>query len=151
MYVLTIVLVGLVCLAAGFVGGKIFTEKSLNQADLQKQIEESEQQMDRYREDVSSNLAVTQKLMADMKTNYDSIVNQMATTTKLLEQPRVSEPQIPYFGLDATEQLLATSGRREESKRKTESIVSQPSDYSDGSSGLFNNTDSKKQPETDQA
>ncbi|NQZ08548.1 MAG: DUF1043 family protein [Algicola sp.] len=151
MYVLTTVLVGLVCLAAGFVGGKIFTEKSLSQADLQKQIDESEQQMNKYREDVSSNLAVTQKLMADMKTNYDSIVEQMATTTKLLEQPRVSEPQIPYFGLDATEQLLATSGRREESKRRTESIESQPSDYSDGSSGLFNNTESQKQTETEQA
>jgi uncharacterized membrane-anchored protein YhcB (DUF1043 family) len=151
MTILTMILVGLVCLAAGFVGGKIFTEKSLNQADLQKQIDESEQQMNKYREDVSSNLAVTQKLMSDMKINYDSIVEQMATTTKLLEQPRVSEPQIPFFGLDATEQLLATSGRREESKRRAESIKSQPSDYSDGSSGLFNNTDSKKQPETDQA
>ncbi len=149
MYVLTVILVGLVCLAAGFVGGKIFTEKSLNQADLQKQIDESEQQMNKYREDVSSNLAVTQKLMADMKNNYDNIVEQMATTTKLLEQPRVSEPQIPFFGLDATEQLLATSDRREESKRRAESLESQPSDYSDGSSGLFNNTDSPKQPEVD--
>lgn len=151
MIYLVMVVVALVCLVAGFVGGKIYTEKSLNHADLQKQIEDSHQQMDKYREDVTANLAVTQKLMSDMKSNYDNIVDQMSKTTKLLEQPRVTEPQIPYFGLDATEQLRATSNDRVDKKRKQESIQSQPSDWADGSSGLFNNTEGKKSEESEQA
>ena len=147
MTVLTFILVGVICLAAGFVAGKLYTEKALNQANMQQQIEDSKREMIQYKEEVSSNLGATQKLMEDMKVNYDNLVKQMDHTTKLLEKPRVAAPTIPYFGFDATEQLLSTSTRREESKRRKESSESQPSDYSDGSSGLFNNKENNQDSE----
>lgn len=151
MLILSFILVTVICLGAGFVGGKLYTEKALNHADLQKQLDDSQQQMNNYREDVSANLAVTQKLMTDMKSNYDSLVTQMETTTKLLERPRDSNAQFPFFGFDATEQLLATSdNRREKPRRRNENIQSQPSDYSDGSSGLFDRPDETKKVETTQ-
>ena len=60
MVILGYIIVALVALAAGFIGGKLYTEKALNAADLQQQVDSSKQQMDNYREDVASNLAVTQ-------------------------------------------------------------------------------------------
>jgi uncharacterized membrane-anchored protein YhcB (DUF1043 family) len=148
MSFLAFLAVGLIGLAVGFVGGKLYTEKNLNQAGLQQQIDDSQQQMEKYREDVSANMNVTQKLMGEMKINYDNIVEQMNATTKLLEQPRLQGEQVPYFGLDATAQLLATSGDGDRPRRKSESLLTQPSDYSNGSSGLFNNTTGDKKVET---
>lgn len=130
--------VGVICLGIGFVGGKLYTEKNFNKAELTAQIEDSHQQMEKLKEDVTANLGVTQKLMNDMKANYDSIVEQMHHTTKLLEQStNNNEPSMPYFSSDTSDHL-ATLGDNER-KRKTEGLLSQPSDYSDGSSGLFNN------------
>jgi uncharacterized membrane-anchored protein YhcB (DUF1043 family) len=149
MSVLIAILVGVVCLAAGFVGGKLYTEKNLDRADLEKQIADSKQRMESYKEDVSANLAVTQKLMADMKTNYDSIVEQMANTTRLLEKPRIVTEKVPYFD-DVTTQLMAANANQSDSRRKPESLASQPSDYSDGSSGLFSHGTVEKKAETEQ-
>ena len=149
MVILGYLIVGLVALAAGFIAGKLYTEKALNAKDLEKQVEESQQQMEKYREDVASNIAVTQKLMSEMKANYDNIVEQMNHTTKLLEQPRVIDSNLQYFGNDATAQFLVDNPTPKDSKRhKDESIQAQPSDYTDGSSGLFDNSGKPKQVET---
>ena len=149
MMILGYLIVAVVALAIGFIGGKMYTEKSLNAADLQQQVDDSKQQMDKYREDVSANLAVTQSLMSEMKQNYDKIVEQMDQANKLLEQPRVIDTNIQYFGSDATEQFLAQHNNIADSKsQKQEQIQAQPSDYTDGSSGLFDNSGEKKQVET---
>lgn len=152
MMILGYIAVAVLALAAGFIGGKLYTEKNLNAAELQQQAEQSKQQMDKYREDVSANLAVTQNLMSEMKQNYDKIVDQMNQANKLLEQPRVIDTNIQYFGSDATEQFLAQHNNIADSKsRKNEQIQAQPSDYSDAASGLFENkekTTDEKQVET---
>ena len=89
--------------------------------------------------------------MSDMKANYDSIVEQMNHTTKLLEQPRVVDQNLQYFGADATAQFLDPKSIPTDSKRhKNEQIQAQPSDYTDGSSGLFDNSGTPKQVETTQ-
>ena len=116
--ILGYLIVAAIALAAGFVGGKLYTEKNLNAAELQRQVDESQQQMDKYREDVSANLAVTQNLMSEMKNNYDKIVEQMNQANKLLEQPRVIDTNIQYFGSDATEQFLAQHNTIKDSKSK---------------------------------
>jgi uncharacterized membrane-anchored protein YhcB (DUF1043 family) len=149
MSVLITLLVGVVCLAAGFFGGKLYTEKNLDRASLEKQITDSKQQMESYKEDVTANLAVTQSLMADMKTNYDSIVEQMANTTRLLEKPRIQTEKIPFFD-DVTSQLMAANVNKDDGRRKPESLMVQPSDYSDGSTGLFSHGTVEKKPETEQ-
>lgn len=152
MMILGYLIVAVVALAVGFVSGKLYTEKNLNAEELQQQAEESKHQMDKYREDVSANLAVTQNLMSEMKQNYDKIVEQMNQANKLLEQPRVIDTNIQYFGSDATEQFLAQHNTIADSKNlKSEQIQAQPSDYSDATSGLFENKDKttdKKQVET---
>lgn len=136
--------VGVICLAIGFFGGKLYTEKNFNKAELQQQIEDSNKQMEKLKEDVTANLSVTQKLMSDMKANYDSVMEQMHHTTKLLEKPRDTSAAMPYFSPDANDHL-ATLGDNER-KRKVEGLSAQPSDYSDGRSGLFNNTVLPKPP-----
>ena len=142
MIILGYLLVAVVALAIGFVGGKLYTEKNLNTAELQQQVDDTQQQMDKYREDVSANLAVTQNLMSEMKQNYDKIVEQMNQANKLLEQPRVIDTNIQYFGSDATEQFLAQHNTiADSSTLKNEQIQAQPSDYSDTGSGLFDNKD----------
>ena len=142
MMILGYLLVAAVALAIGFIGGKLYTEKNLNTAELQKQVDDTQQQMDKYREDVSANLAVTQNLMSEMKQNYDKIVEQMNQANKLLEQPRVIDTNIQYFGSDATEQFLAQHNTiADSSTLKNEQIQAQPSDYSDTASGLFDNKD----------
>ena len=149
MSVLIVLLVGVVCLGVGFFGGKLYTEKNLDRADLEKQITDSKLQMESYKEDVTANLVVTQKLMADMKTSYDNIVEQMANTTRLLEKPRIQTEKIPYFD-DVTSQLMAANVNKDDARRKSENLQAQPSDYSDGSSGLFHHGTTEKKPETEQ-
>jgi uncharacterized membrane-anchored protein YhcB (DUF1043 family) len=149
MIILGFIAVGLIALAAGFVAGKVYTEKSLNAADLQKQVDDTQQQMDKYREDVSANLAVTQNLMSEMKNNYDNIVAQMDRTTKLLEQPRFNDPNMQYYGHEAAAELFKGQDALADTKRKKhQEVQSQPSDYSDGASGLFDNQPASKQIET---
>ena len=148
MSIIIALITGVICLGLGFVAGKLYTEKSLDKAEMQAQIDESKQQMEQYKEDVAANLAVTQKLMADLKANYDTLAKQMNATTRLLESPRSGE-NVAYFGPN-TKELAATSHVRDDRRRKPEAIEAQPTDYSDGTSGLFNNseTDTKK-PQTD--
>lgn len=138
MTAITMIIVALVALAAGFVGGKMYTEKTLQQAELKQQIEDSQQQMEQYKSEVSSHLVVTQHLMDEMKTNYDNITTQLAKTTRLLETPREADKDnISYFANDTTAQLLSASINNEFEKRESTQLDSQPSDYSDSASGLF--------------
>lgn len=144
MIIVGYLVVAAIALAVGFIGGKLYTEKNLNAAQLQQKADESKQQMDKYREDVSANLAVTKNLMSEMKKNYDKIVEQMNQANKLLEQPRVIDTNIQYFGSDATEQFLSQHNTIGDSNsHKNEQIDVQPSDYSDNGSGLFDSKGKK--------
>ena len=147
MSIIVTLIVGLVALGLGFVAGKLYTEKSLDKVELQQQIEDSKREMEQYKEDVSANLAVTQQLMSDLKSNYDSLVAQVNATSKMLEAPRNESGNIPYFG-PQTKELMATSHTRNDRRRKNEQTEAQPTDFTEGSSGLFNSADSKKSPDT---
>ena len=137
--------VAIVALILGFIGGRVYTRKVLKAADLQRQIDDSKKQMEKYREEVSTNLSVTQSLMAQMKQNYDKIVEQMEQTTKLLEQPKATDNNIQYFGTDATEQFIASnSANGETPTHKHEQPETQPSDFSGSGSHLFDNAKDKK-------
>ncbi len=148
MTVIVALVVGVVCALLGFLGGKLYTEKNFNKGELQQQIEDSHKDMEKLKSDVTANLEVTQKLMNDMKANYDSIIEQMHHTTKLLDKPKQTAQAMPYFDPDATVHL-ATLGDNER-KRRTEGALTQPYDYSDGSSGLFNNTTQTERTTDDQ-
>ena len=148
MSLIVTVIVGLVSLIAGFIGGKLYTEKTLQQGELKQQIKDSQSQMETYKNEVSTHLTVTRNLMDEMKSNYDSVVTQLAKTTQLLETPKpVGDANISYFATDTAAQLRSVSTNRENEKRDSTPIMSQPSDYSEQSTGLFTQGISTKKSE----
>lgn len=149
MMILLSIVACIVSLGVGFYGGKLYTEKNFNKAELKEQIEDSNKQMAKLKGDVTANLEVTQKLMNDMKANYDSIVEQMQHTTQLLEKPRDTNAAMPYFSPEAADHLAVLGDN--DKKRRIEDTTEQPSDYSDGSSGLFNEQTKPKATESQNA
>ncbi|MFT4924330.1 MAG: uncharacterized membrane-anchored protein YhcB (DUF1043 family) [Phenylobacterium sp.] len=150
MSVLATLIIALIAVAAGFVGGKLYTEKTMKHDELKQQLDDSAQQMNQYKSEVSTHLNVTQNLMDEMKTNYDNIVAQLAKTTKLLEAPKPTLDQnISYFANETTAQLLSASINSELDKRDAKQTI-QPFDYTEESSGLFREGTQTKKPQTEE-
>ena len=142
----------LIALVIGFVAGKLYVERSSDVNALQQQADESQQQMDQFRQDVTSNLALTQQMMAEMKHNYDNVLKQVELTSQLVEQQKITDTDVQYFGsAEANKFLNANNDNDDSTSQKQPEFLTQPPDYSTESSGLFNNTNEQKQIDTSES
>lgn len=138
MYLITILIAALLGLLTGFIGGKLYGEKTRQQTKLKQQVADSQSRMEHYKNEVSSHLAITQNLMDEMKSNYDNIAAQLSKTTRLLETPQADkDDRISYFATDTATQLLNANADRPDEKRTSIPVTTQPSDYSSQPSGLL--------------
>ncbi len=124
----------------GAAAARFYSLRQFNQHKLQVELDESRQQLQKYRSDVSSHLETTHQLMTQLQDNYEKIARHMARTKmQLIERPTFSEEQgFSYLSADTAEQLRMSIDKIDEKRRKkVEPASEQPLDYAGHSSGLM--------------
>ncbi|OBP14103.1 hypothetical protein A5320_15735 [Rheinheimera sp. SA_1] len=136
--------IALIWLVAGIVIGAIasrfYSLRQFNQHKLQLELDESRQQLQQYRSDVSSHLDTTHQLMAQLQDNYEKIARHMARTKmQLIERPGFSQDtDLNYLSTDTAEHIRMSLGKIDEKRRKKiEPQAEQPLDYAGHSSGIM--------------
>ncbi|WP_404342470.1 YhcB family protein [Pseudoalteromonas mariniglutinosa] len=142
----TITWVGIVVIVAiaAFIIGGFVTKKQFKQDKLEQQVEQANNALEQYRQDVADHLASTSKLVSKMKDNYEQLLNHVDETNKLLLADKKQHASEPFFSKETTEQLQASLQERQSDRSSADA---QPADYVVGTSGLFegNNPASKQQ------
>ncbi len=124
----------------GAAAARFYSLRQFNQHKLQVELDESRQQLQKYRSDVSNHLETTHQLMTQLQDNYEKIARHMARTKmQLIERPAFSEEQgFSYLSADTAEQLRMSIDKIDEKRRKkAEPAAEQPLDYAGHSSGLM--------------
>lgn len=137
-------------LIVGAAAARFFSLRQFNQHKLQLELDESRQQLQKYRTDVSSHLDTTHQLMAQLQDNYEKIARHMARTKmQLIERPGFTEnTELNYLSTDTAEQIrLSIDQIDEKRRRKAEVRTEQPLDYAGHSSGMLKTFPTEKKSE----
>jgi uncharacterized protein len=141
MSVVMIIVLLLVGGALGFAAGRFLSASTQENKKLNEQVSEKESALAQYKLDVAEHLESSSELLKKMNETCQTAMEQMATSTKLLQQATPSEANVmPFFSKETQEQLAQTVNLRHEKKIKaenTESSTEAPLDYSGNPSGLF--------------
>jgi len=136
--------IAIIWLVAGIVNGAIasrfYSLRQFNQHKLQLELDESRQQLQQYRTDVSSHLDTTHQLMTQLQDNYEKIARHMARTKmQLIERPGFAQDtDLNYLSTDTAEHIRMSLGKIDEKRRKkVEPQAEQPLDYAGHSSGIM--------------
>lgn len=136
--------IALIWLVAGIVIGaiasRIFSLRQFNQHKLQLELDESRQQLQQYRSDVSSHLDTTHQLMAQLQDNYEKIARHMARTKmQLIERPGFAQDtDLNYLSSDTAEHIRLSGSQIDDKRRKkVQPQAEQPLDYAGHSSGIM--------------
>lgn len=131
----------------GAAAARIYSLRQFNQHKLQVELDESRQQLQNYRTEVSNHLETTHQLMSQLQDNYEKIANHMARTKmQLIERPSFQPEQgFSYLSADTAQQLRMSIDKIDERRRnKAETNSQQPLDYAGHSSGLMKNFSAEK-------
>jgi len=148
MTILSGLLIFIIGAVAGFIANKFFSASSQNQQELAEKVNHSETALEQYKLDVAEHLDSSAKLLEQMNSTCKVAMEQMAQSTKLLQQATPEESvAMPFFSKETQEQLAQTVNLRhnKEDKKEEQQITEAPLDYSGNPSGLF---DDKKQSVT---
>ena len=115
----------IVAISAFFIGAFV-TKKQFKQDELEQQVEQANNALEQYRQDVADHLASTGKLVSKMKDNYDQLLNHVEETNKLLLAEKKQPPNEPFFSKETTEQLQSSLQDRRGDRSSAEA---QPADY----------------------
>ncbi len=127
-------------LVVGAIIARFYSLRQFNQNKLQLELDESKQQLQKYRTDVSTHLETTQQLMSQLQDNYERIASHMASTRMQLVDRAVyaEKTDLNYLSADAAAHFRQTVGKVDERRRKKSAeLAEQPLDYSGYSSGLM--------------
>jgi len=137
------VIIGLVILfvgiVIGFVANKFTGSSSQENQELAEKLNQGEQNLQQYKADVADHLESSAKLLEQMHTTCKDAMQQMAQSTKLLQEATPEEgAAMPFFSQETQEQLAQTVQLRSSSANKKDiEITEAPLDYSGNPSGLF--------------
>jgi uncharacterized membrane-anchored protein YhcB (DUF1043 family) len=137
-------------LIIGAIAARFFSLRQFNQHKLQLELDESRQQLQKYRTDVSSHLDTTHQLMAQLQDNYEKIARHMARTKmQLIERPGFTEnTELNYLSTDTAEHIRLSIDQIDEKRRKkAETRMEQPLDYAGHSSGILKTFPTEKKSE----
>jgi uncharacterized membrane-anchored protein YhcB (DUF1043 family) len=136
--------IALIWLVAGIVIGAIasrfYSLRQFNQHKLQLELDESRQQLQQYRTDVSSHLDTTHQLMTQLQDNYEKIARHMARTKmQLIERPGFAQDtDLNYLSSDTAEHIRLSGSKIDDKRRKkVQPQAEQPLDYAGHSSGIM--------------
>ncbi|WP_166839290.1 YhcB family protein [Rheinheimera pleomorphica] len=126
-------------LIVGAVIARLLTLRQLNQHKLKLELEESQTQLQQYRQDVSAHLETTNQLMTQLQDNYARIARHIADSKmQLVERPTESVKQdINYLSGDTAAYIRQSLNQIDEKRRVYSSAEQQPLDYSGEASGLI--------------
>ena len=130
-------------LIVGFVVGAVLARwlslKQLNRDKLKLELEQSQAQLVKYRQDVSSHLETTNQLMTQLQDNYARIARHIADSRmQLVERPTESVKQdINYLSGDTAAYIRQSLHQIDEKRRVYSAADKQPLDYSGQASGLI--------------
>lgn len=130
-------------LIVGYILFKLISKPSQDSAKLAEKVQQSEQALEQYKEEVAEHLDSSSKLLEQMQSTCKDAIAQMAQSTKLLQEATPEEAtSMPFFSQETQEELAETVQLRHgKSERKEDVKITQaPLDYSGNPSGLFNNT-----------
>lgn len=126
-------------LIVGAIIARLLTLRQLNQHKLKLELEESQTQLQQYRQDVSAHLETTNQLMTQLQDNYARIARHIADSKmQLVERPTESVKQdINYLSGDTAAYIRQSLNQIDEKRRVYSSAEQQPLDYSGEASGLI--------------
>ena len=136
LYIVIWLIVGFV---VGAVTARWLSLKQLNRDKLKLELEQSQAQLVKYRQDVSSHLETTNQLMTQLQDNYARIARHIADSKmQLVERPTESVKQdINYLSGDTAAYIRQSLNQIDEKRRVYSSAEQQPLDYSGEASGLI--------------
>jgi len=126
-------------LVVGIVATRFYCMRQFNQNKLQLELNETKQQLQQYRADVTEHIDTTHQLMNQLHEHYDKIARHMAQTKKqLIERPGF-EPRsdVNYFAGDTAAQIRQSIHKLDERRKVNDQASHQPLDYSADASGLM--------------
>ncbi|MBL4910260.1 MAG: YhcB family protein [Alteromonadaceae bacterium] len=129
----------------GYVGRRFLTSSTNKEQDLETKINQSEQALSQYKQDVAEHLEQSADLLTQMNKTCQKAMQQMEESTQLLKKATPIEPTaMPFFSAETHQQLAETATKRHPKRQEDETanispaaLVQPPLDYSDGPSGLF--------------
>ena len=138
------IVIGIIIFAVGalvgFIANKMLSANSQESQKLAEKANHSEATLAQYKLDVAEHLDNSTQLLEQMNQTCQKAMQQMETSTKLLQQatPDIGEA-MPFFSKETQEQLAKTVNLRHDrsEKKPKEALTEAPLDYSTGSSGLF--------------
>ncbi len=139
MEYLYIVIWFIVGLFVGAAIARLLTLKQLDRNKLKLELEESQAQLTKYRQDVSTHLETTNQLMTQLQDNYARIARHIADSRmQLVERPTESiKPDINYLSGDTAAYIRQSLHQIDEKRRVYSAAEQQPLDYSGQASGLI--------------
>ena len=121
MTILSGLLIFIIGAVAGFIANKFFSASSQNQQKLAEKVNHSETALEQYKLDVAEHLDSSAKLLEQMNSTCKIAMEQMAQSTKLLQQATPEESvAMPFFSKETQEQLAQTVNLRHNKEDKKE-------------------------------
>lgn len=141
MSVVMIIVLLLVGGTLGFVAGRFLSTSNQENKKLNEQVSQKESALAQYKLDVAEHLESSSELLKKMNETCQTAMQQMAESTKLLQQATPTEANVmPFFSKETQEQLAQTVNLRHDKKKIEENASASeepPLDYSGNPSGLF--------------
>lgn len=140
MNVVTGIIIFIVGAIAGFIAARFLSASAQDNKKLEEQVNQSEIALSKYKQDVAEHLESSAELLGKMNETCQTAMQQMAQSTKLLQQATPDEGEaMPFFSKETQEQLAQTVNLRHQKRAELseESITEPPLDYSGNPSGLF--------------
>lgn len=136
------VIIGVVIFVAGalvgFILNKLMGSTSQENQELANKLEQGEQNLENYKANVAEHLESSAKLLEQMHSTCKDAMEQMAQSTKLLQEATPEDASaMPFFSQETQEQLAQTVQLRSKANKKDIEITEAPLDYSGNPSGLF--------------
>ncbi|WP_333607129.1 YhcB family protein [Arsukibacterium sp.] len=137
------IMFGLLWAGVGLVVGagvtRWFSLRQFNQHQLQLALDESQQQLSQYRQEVSAHLETSHQLMSQLHDNYERIARHMQQSKmQLVEQPlQPVKSDLNYLSSDTASHIKQSLHQIDEKRRVYSAVEQQPKDYAGYASGLI--------------
>ncbi len=136
----------------GFLLGRFYTNRALEVGNLEEQVEASQKELSKYKQEMGEHLNATSSLALQMKENYDELLKQVEKASKMMQEDVVNAgSHMPFFSHETSEQLRNVSMDLNDSRKKETPLDEQPKDYSSQPSGLFNEKARTENAQTESA
>ena len=88
----------------GFLLGRFYTNRALEVGNLEEQVEASQKELSKYKQEMGEHLNATSSLALQMKENYDELLKQVEKASKMMQEDVVNAgSHMPFFSHETFE------------------------------------------------